>query len=77
MILEGVSPADVPDHRPRVAMPRLIHDAGEIRTEFGRCRNVAGPRGVRPERRGIEGSGFGVILNNVDYSLDPEARHVT
>jgi hypothetical protein len=53
VILEGVGASNVPDHRPWIAVPTLIHDAGEIRAAFGCCRDGLDPLGVCPEGRGI------------------------
>ena len=52
MILEGIRPADVPNYRPRIPVPALVHDTGEVRAPLSRRRDVPGPQGVRPESRG-------------------------
>ena len=73
MILEGVGPPNVPDHRPRVPVARLVHDAGEIRTPFGGGRDVASPQGVCSEGRGIKASRLCVSLDDVGHGLGCEA----
>ncbi len=52
--LERIRPTDVANDRPGIPVPGLVHDASEIRATLGRGRDVAGPQGVSPERRGIE-----------------------
>src|SRR3954470_5750992 len=43
MILEGIGAADVADHRLRIAVARLVHDAGEISPALCRVVDAVGP----------------------------------
>lgn len=73
MVLEGVRPPDVPNHRLRVPVPALVHDACEIRAALGRCRDVAGPQRVRSEGRGIQAGRRRMPLEHVRDGLRREA----
>jgi hypothetical protein len=65
VILEGIGTADIPNYRPWVAMPALIHYAGEIHALSCGFRNVAGPQTMRPEGRGIQPGSLRIALDDV------------
>lgn len=55
----------------RVAVPALIHDAGEIHAPAGGFRDVPGSQGVRPKGRGIEPSGLRVAFDDTHEAKAP------